>query len=324
MKRLFVSSLLVSLLFAWTCAADSQINTHTTYDQKDADMAMDSAGRCLAVWTSYLQDGSSNGIFGRYLDLNGSPIGEEFQINGTSSGNQTEPAVAFTAAGFVAVWHGPGGIEQDGEGIFARRFDPNGLPATEAFQLNTVAFRSVTRPSIAMDSTGYFAAAWDGDPNLAALDDAHSRVFEPNGAPLGEQLLVNTTIEGPQRYPKLALNEIAEFVIVWESVPDPNVNEGDIFAQRFSNFGDPLGSEFQVNTYAEGDQRYSVARLGGDGQYVTAWQSYARMARVTAFSPPTDAWSARRISIMTPSLTCTTTGSWPISGSRKGPPCWRI
>lgn len=364
--------------------AEFRVNTHTANDQRNADMAMDTDGSFVVVWTSYLQDGSSNGIFGQRFDPNFRPTGEEFQINTTSSGNQTEPAVAMdAAAGFVVAWHAPGAIEQDAEDIFARRFDPNGLPLGDeflvnshtgggqiypdvaannddsfvivwesenfpaegdkticgqfydsngvasgpeivinaeasvcrypvvaanaaggfaiawlddrstnsimghlfdpngsprsaAFQVNNATFGSVTRPSIAMDSEGYFVVAWDGDPNLAALDDAHARVFEPNGAPLGGQFLVNTTIEGPQRYPQVALNEKAEFVIVWESVMDPNVNERDIFAQRFNNFGEPLGSEFMVNIFADGDQRYPVAALGGDGSFVTAWQSYGQ------------------------------------------------
>ena len=384
MKRRFVTFFLLNLVFAWICEAEYQVNTHATNEQRNADMAMGSAGNFVIVWSSYLQDGSSNGIFGRRFDPNCVAIDDEFQINTTSSGNQTEPAVAMdAAAGFVVTWHGPGVSELDSEDIFARRFDPNGspigeeflvnthtgdrqrypdaivnpdgsfavvwesvnvpaegdraicgqlydsngvtagpefvinaeasvcrypsvaadadggfvavwlddrstnsimarlfdphgLPRTETFPVNTVRFRSVTRPSVAMDSAGYFVVTWDGDPDLASLDDIHARAFDPNGAPLGEQFPVNTTIDGPQRYPQVALNDVAEFVIVWESVMDPSINERDIFAQRFNNFGEPLGSEFLVNTYAEGDQRYPVAALGGDGSFVTAWQSYAQ------------------------------------------------
>ncbi|MEA3226459.1 MAG: hypothetical protein U9Q07_10960 [Planctomycetota bacterium] len=384
MKQTFLAYLLVSVVFGSVCAAEFQINTHTTYDQKNAAIAMDQAGGFVVVWSSYLQDGSSNGIFAQRFDPNCSPIGEESQINVTSSGNQAEPAVATdAAAGFVVTWHGPAPVEQDREDIFARRFDPNGgplgdeflvnsntsdrqlypsaalnndgtfvvvwesvdfgadgdkaicgqlydsngvvlgsefvvsgepsvcryanvaadangnfavvwlddagsnsimarlfdpngLPRTQAFEVNTVRFGSVTRPSIAMDSAGYFAVTWDGDPDLARLDDIHARVFEPNGAPLGDQLLVNATIDGPQGHPQIAMSERAEFVIVWESRIDPDVNERDIFVQRFDNFGEPLGAEFQVNTYSEGDQRYPVATLGGDGRFVIAWQSYAQ------------------------------------------------
>jgi hypothetical protein len=100
-----------------------------------------------------------------------------------------------------------------------------------------------------MNAAGNFVVAWDGDPNLASLDDIHARLYEPNGAPLGEQFAVNTTTAGPQCYPQVAKNDQREFVIVWDSKIDPNVNEREIFGQRFNNLGEPLGDEFQVNTY---------------------------------------------------------------------------
>lgn len=384
MRQRYPVYLLISVVFASVCGAELQVNTHTANDQKNADIAGDPLGGFVLVWSSYLQDGSSNGIFAQRFDPNFSPIGEESQINATSSGNQTEPAVAINAAaGFVVAWHGPAPVELDSEDIFARRFDPNGepigdeflvnsltadsqlypsvaanndgtfvivwesvnfgadgdkaicgqsydsngvalgpefvvnaepsvcrypdvaadangnfavvwmddasgnsimarlfdpngAPRTETFEVNTVGFRSVTRPSIAMDSAGYFAVTWDGDPNLAKLDDIHARVYEPNGAPLGDQILVNTTLDGPQGYPQVAVSEIAEFVIVWESRVDPNINERDIFARRFNDFGQPLGDEFQVNTYAEDDQRYPTVALAEDGRFVAAWQSYGQ------------------------------------------------
>jgi hypothetical protein len=293
MKEIFFPCLLISLIFASFSGAEFQVNTHTTYDQKDAAIAMDAAGNFVVVWSSYLQDGSSNGVFAQRFDPNCSPAGEEFQINATSFGNQTGPAVAMdAAAGLVVVWHGPGSIEDVNEDVVAQRFDPNGLPAgdefvvnsyagdkqlypsaalnndgtfvivwesmnapedankticgqlydsngvefageffinaepsvcrypdvaadangnfavvwmrdksrnsimarlfdpnglprTDTLEVNTVSFGSVTRPSIAMDSAGYFVVAWDGDPNLAGLDDIHARAYEPNGAPLG-------------------------------------------------------------------------------------------------------------------------------------------
>ncbi len=405
MRRRLLTVICVSLVTAIFCEAESQVNTYTTYDQKDADIAIDPAGGFVVVWVSYRQDGSSNGIFGQRFDPNFSPIGEEFQINMVSSGNQKEPAVAASPAGSIVTWQGPGVDPNDEDDIFARRFDPNGLPlgeeisvntytigrqrypdatlnedgsfvvvwesldipadgeraicgqiydsngvasgpefmlniepsecrypvaasdandgfavawlddrstnsimcrlfdpngapGTGEFQVNTVPFRSVTSPSIAMDSEGYFVVAWDGNPNLAALDDIHARVFEPNGVPLGEQFLVNTMTEGPQTYPQVAINEMAEFVIVWENELDPNSTDRDIFAQRFINFGQALGSEFQVNTYIEGDQRYPVAALGGDGKFVAAWQSYdqdgsrygifAEINQLTAPADPND------------------------------------
>jgi len=377
--------MITGVVFVSVYGAEFQVNTHTTYDQKNAAIAMDETGRSIVVWSSYAQDGSSNGIFGRLFDPNCGQLGEEFQINTTSSGNQAEPAVAMdAAAGFIVVWQGPGLIEGDREDIFARRFDPNGLPVggefqvnsymsdqqlypsvainddgtfiivwesdntpgqgdkaicgqiydsngvgigaeflindqpsvcrypdvaadaegyfavvwlvdksrnsimarmfdpngtprTGTFEVNTIGFSSITEPSIAMDAAGNFVVAWDGDPNLAGLDDIHARLYDANGTPLGEQFVVNTTKAGAQQYPQTAMNDDGEFVVVWDCRIDPNSeSERDIFGQRFDSLGEPVGDEFQVNTFVADDQRNPVTAINQDARFVIAWQSYAQ------------------------------------------------
>jgi len=382
MRNLCISYMLTGLFFASVCGAEFQVNMHTTNDQKNAAIAMDETGNFVVVWSSYLQDSSSNGVFGRLFDPDCGQLGEEFQINATSSGNQAEPAVAMdAAAGFVVVWQGPGLIEQDREDIFAQRFDPNGSPAgkeflvnsytddqqlfpcaamndngtfivvwencntavegdksicgrlfdsngvgfgaeflvneelspcrypdvaadangnfavvwmedkssnsimgrlfdpngaprTAAFEISSIRFSSVTRPSIAMDDSGGFVVTWDGDPNLAGMDDIHARLYDANGMPLGGQFLVNTTTTCAQQYPVAAMNGDGEFVIVWDCRIDPNDdNQRDIFGRRFRSSGEFIGDEFRINTFELNDQRYPAVAISEAGGFVAVWQS---------------------------------------------------
>ena len=127
-----------------------------------------------------------------------------------------------------------------------------------------------------MNAAGAFVVAWDGAPNLAGLDDIHARLFDPNDAPLGEQFVVNTTLDGPQRYPQAAMNARREFIIVWETQTDPNVSEREIFGQRSDSLGEPSGDEFLVNMCIEGDQRYPAVAISEAGRFVTVWQSDAQ------------------------------------------------
>ncbi|MEJ2704060.1 MAG: hypothetical protein P8Z79_16620 [Sedimentisphaerales bacterium] len=363
------------------CYAEFQVNTWISNDQRNADVAMEPGGGFAVIWTSYGQDGSSNGIFGQLFEPDLSPLGTEFQVNTVSSGNQTEPAVAMdAAAGFVAVWHGPGLTEEDQGDIFAQRLESGGVPLggefrvnrgtlgrqlypdvamgqdggfvivwesenipqvgkkaicgqlydsdglevggefvvnevpavcrypavaadadgnfavawlddrsgrsilarlftvdgsakTGTFAANTIEFSSITRPSMAMNAEGAFVVAWDGDPDRASQDDIHARLFDPDGKPLDEQFFVNTTFDGPQCYPQVAMNDSGEFVIVWETRLDPDVTEREIFGQRFNNLGEPIGDEFLINTYTENDQRYPSVAIDEAGRFVTAWQS---------------------------------------------------
>ncbi len=381
MKQVLICYLLAGLFISSASGGEFQVNTHTTWDQADPDVAVDANCGFVVVWRSYGQDGSSNGIFGQRFDPNHSPFGVEFQVNSNITGNQTEPAVATDAAtGFIVTWRGPGITDPNRDDVFARWFDPNGIPVTdeliinndtisghicpavamgrsggsiivwesvdfpeegdrtvcgrlfddtgmmlgdefiiggemsdcrypdvamdpngnfvvvwmtdkstnsimaqlfnddgsaktEPFEVNTIAFNSVTQPSVAMDETGCFIVTWDGDPNLASMDDIHARMFDPNGTALCEQFIVNTTVKQAQQNPQVAMNGPGEFVIVWESRIDPNVNERDIFCQRFDCSGEPIGGELQLNTTMEADQRSPAVALSPDGRFVTVWQS---------------------------------------------------
>jgi hypothetical protein len=396
MRCVFLSYLLTGMFFASVNGSGFQVNTHTTNDQRNAAIAMDEGGNFVVVWSSYGQDGSSNGVFGQLFDPNCSQLGEEFQINTTSSGNQAEPAVAMdVAAGFVAVWQGPGPIEEDREDIFARRFDPNGLPVggevrvnsftsdkqlypsvamnhdgtfivvwesnntpeqgdkaicgqlydsssvekgteffvnaqpsvyrypdvaadadgnfavvwledksskrimaglfdpngsprTGTFKVNMARISSLTRPSVSMDAVGNFVVTWDGDPDLAGLDDIHARLYDADGTPLGEQFIVNTTVAGAQQYPQAAMNDNGQFVIVWDCRIDPDSeSERDIFGQRFDSLSEPVGDEFQINTFVADDQRNPAVGIDSDGQFVAVWQSYAQdTSRYGIFARP--------------------------------------
>ncbi len=381
LKGNYLLAVAVTLVAAMVCEGEFQANTRESNKQENPAIAMDEEGNFVIVWNSYLQDGSSNGIFGQRFNSNCNPAGSEFQINTETSGNQREPAVAMDAEGnFVVTWYGPG---EDKEDIFARRFNSNGQPLgsefsvnahtndkqlypsaainndggfiivwesrnipgqsskaicgrlydssgssigpefvineevsdsrypdvamdaegifavvwlrdkssnsiiarlynadgtakTKPFEVSTIRISSITEPSIAMDKAGNFVVAWDGDPKLAGLDDIHVRRYKPNGTAIGEQFIVNTTLTGPQQNPEVAMNERGRFIIVWDIKLDPDINERDIFAQRYNNTGKPLGSEFQVNTYMTDDQKRPSVAITENGKFVTVWQSYGQ------------------------------------------------
>jgi hypothetical protein len=79
------------------------VNTHRYGDQ--VSPALSTAGaEQMAVWTSYGQDGSFEGIYGRFLRAN-ELVGPEFRVNTTTISRQIFPAVSGLGdAGFVAVW----------------------------------------------------------------------------------------------------------------------------------------------------------------------------------------------------------------------------
>ena len=187
----------------------------------------------------------------------------------TGTYDARDPDVAVDAGGrFAVTWMRDRSIHP----ILARLFDAEGVPLTEPFEVNTTSIASVTRPSIAMNSLGYFVVAWDGHPSRASEDDIYARLYDPNGVPRGEPLVVNTIRAGPQQWPRVAIGGRNEFIVVWEhDTGDPNAAE--IAARYFDETGLPLSDQFQLNTYTLDDQRYPDVAMTGDGSYLAAWES---------------------------------------------------
>jgi len=204
----------------------------------------------------------------RVYDNNGVPIGEEFEVSLLLQ--CWYPDVAMDGKGdFAVVWM----QGKSSNSVIVRLYNAGGTAKTDPCEVSTIGFSSVTRPSIGMDGSGHFVVAWDGDPNLASLDDVHARRYNFDGTAMGEQFVVNTTTAGEQQRPRVVMNGQREFVIVWNSETEPGSNERNIFGQRYDSLCSPVGDEFQVNTYVVGDQRYPAVVIKEDGEFVTVWQS---------------------------------------------------
>lgn len=82
----------------------------------------------VAVWTSMNQDGSREGVVGRFLGSNLTPAGDEFVVNTATSGPQIHPVVAADGqARFLFAW---GGFVSAAAGmdLFAQRYASTLLP----------------------------------------------------------------------------------------------------------------------------------------------------------------------------------------------------
>jgi hypothetical protein len=137
-------------------------------------VAMNGNGAYVVVWESAnTPEEGDKSICGQLFDSNGE-LGTEFLVNAESSVCRYPDITADANGNFAVVWLD----DRSSNSIMARLFDPNGTPQTDTFEVSTIGFSSVTRPSIAMDAVGNFVVAWDGDPNLAGLDDIHTRLYD--------------------------------------------------------------------------------------------------------------------------------------------------
>ncbi|MGA1980791.1 MAG: hypothetical protein ABSG99_09580 [Sedimentisphaerales bacterium] len=269
MKRTLVSYLVITSIFASAPGTDFQVNTRTSNNQTDADIAMDANGNFVVVWTSYGQDGSSNGIFGRRFDSNCSPMCDEFQINTTTSGNQKEPAVAMDSSGdFVVVWQGPQAIGDTNEDIFAQRFDANGQSLAGEFRVNTHTDSRQLSPAAAMDNDGKFIIVWECADDPAPGDRSiHGQLYDRFGSKIKNELTIS---DQPSicRYPNVAMNDSNEVIVVWTG--------GSAYYYVYVRNFPADGNEPLLNSKKVDDEQFSTLTessitIDDMGNYVIAW-----------------------------------------------------
>jgi len=251
--------------------AEFQVNTTTTNDQRDAQIAMDASGNYVVVWESAGQDGSGLGIYGQRFDAAGNPLGTEFQVNTTTSNDQRDPSIAMDDAGnFVVVWESAG---QDGSGlgVYGQRFDAAANKLDGEFRVTVATAGNQQRPSVAMNASGSFVVAWDDDGLLDV--NVYSRIYDAAGTPQSGDIQVSVTLLlGSNISPYVAMDDTGNFVVTWEG-PDAllGLSRG-AYIRMYDAAGTPQTGEMQVNTSDSGVQSPSGVAMDTDGDIVVVWE----------------------------------------------------
>jgi large repetitive protein len=159
-----------------TVGTSFQVNTYTASSQSSPDVAGLDDGGFVAVWRSFGQDGSDWGVYGKRYDNTGAPVGGEFLISTTTSGDQQAPTVtALDGGGFVAVWESSG-QDGDGLGVFAQAYDASGTAIGGEMQVNDATTGNQNFADVVGLIGGGFLVTWDSaDANGTGV---FGKVFE--------------------------------------------------------------------------------------------------------------------------------------------------
>jgi hypothetical protein len=223
-------------------------------------------GGFVVAWTGP-GDGSFNGALAQRYSASGAPDGDPFALNAYTSSSQSGVALARgIGGGFVAVWDSP---TQDGnvDGIFGRQvvFAP---PTDVAdLRVNTYTTMGQIGATVAVGPAGFVIVWTSVSSQDGQANGVFGQRFGPGGAPLGDEFRVNTTTTSNQQRPLVSLLANGEFVVVFE-----DQNGFDLMGRRFAATGEPLATEFRVNTYTTGSQGYASA-AGNAGGFVVVWNS---------------------------------------------------
>lgn len=177
--------------------------------------------------------------------------GREFRVNTTTAGDQYISGVARQgAAGTIVTWYnsGPGTV-------FAQRYDADGLPIGSEIDV----------------SPGYQDLAAAASGNFVTMIVGLSpvmRFFDASGVPFGPAFSPVAGFTSGADIAKVG----AGYVFVWSAQSD-GAGYG-IFARRYDDAGNALGSTISVNSSTADDQFAPVVAGDAAGNFTVVWDTY--------------------------------------------------
>ena len=219
-----------------------QINTLSTFNQRNAALTVGPDGRVLVVWVSEQQRSigttsrpfSSTDIQGRYLDAAGVPLGNEFRIN-TEDRLCSNPTANVTASGkFGIVWNQRASVAADGWDIMGTWYSEGGARTAGPILVNSTTVGNQIVPSISSIGERQLVAWTSGRGVKPEKSSIYGQAFR-EGVKTGLQFKVNTWTSGNQSQPTVISDSLTKFTVVWSSY----VGERgfDLHAQRYSMSG---------------------------------------------------------------------------------------
>jgi parallel beta-helix repeat protein len=197
----------------------------------------------------------------------------DFQVNdnsGINGADQKYPSISTDGNGnFVITW----ADERNGNSdIYAQRYTSDGLALGTNFKINDdQGGMSQREPSICTDGSGNFLVTWQDWRNGDL--DIYAQRYTSDGLALGTNFKVNDDQgDAWQTSPSVSTHSSGNFVITWVDERQQLFNS-DIYAQRYSSGGNPLGANFKVND----DQGFKVHRgspsisTDSSGNFVITW-----------------------------------------------------
>lgn len=282
-------------------SADIPVNTYTNDFQINPSVAALADGSVVIVWSSYGEDGSLQGVYGRRFTAAGVTNGGEFQINQFPLNNQRTPSVAaLTGGGFVVAWVSELQRGTSTVDIYARLFNAAGAATGNEFPVNTVTTNLCANPSVAGSPDGGFAIAWSqkevssANSQASQFDtsnasgfslngwDVYARTFNETGAAKGLPFRLNTLTYGDQFAPKISAFG-KSYLAAWLGFGQDGSREG-IYGQFFTPSGELAGVEFQVNTANGSRQINPTVSSDGVNRFLVTWTSYATSGNFDLFA----------------------------------------
>ena len=167
--------------------------------------------------------------------------------------------------------------------IRARRFDAQGNPTTDVFDVAASVGDKDSSPHIAMNGAGDFAIVYQRSRTADCVDTQYSKAnqcddvlvqrFNSQAVPQGNVIVVSDGNKSLDQAPDIAMDDEGNFVVVWQHFRD--LCQGmlacdDIVAKRYNSAGKLVGNLNVVADYSNADTVPRIV-MAGQAKFVVMW-----------------------------------------------------
>jgi Ca2+-binding RTX toxin-like protein len=211
------------------------IDDRQTSDEQHADVAIAANGRGMVVWISDQAGDGITDIYGRRLNANGVPVGEEFKISNQPVGDYPVPSVTALANGqFLVVWE-----SENHNSIRAQKFSNSGTETGDEFQVNTTSGGYSHSPSATVLADGGYGIFWTDDV-------VRMQRYSADGVAVGGEQKMTDDEGSATGTPRAVTLPDGDLMLTWAS-RDGDSDGLAVLAQRFDGqwFGTRKANEIR-------------------------------------------------------------------------------
>ncbi|TFG94023.1 MAG: hypothetical protein E4H13_15440, partial [Calditrichales bacterium] len=247
-------------------------------------------GHFVAVWLDERESipnaEISQQIYAQRLNATGTPLGSNFRIDaGGTVGWMSKPSVAVDDTGhFIIAWVAQT-LNTGSYDVYAQRFLANGTPNGDNFVVSTFKNKDEARfPSVAMNSAGEFAIAFEGVYQSDRHPDIFLQRFAADGTPLDTNRVVDdySVEEVYVTNPQIGMDDSGKILVGWIDHRNGN-NSPSLYCQWYDTDGTPLGKNFNfLDEQNSGYIAFVNMAVAGNGSYCAVWvdmSSYQLLAK---------------------------------------------
>ena len=195
------------------------------------------------------------------------PVAGEYNILGTTVGDQVGTSVSLDSDGGWMVWS-DNATDGDGAGVSACQLDSTFVPTFSSFRINQKGQGEQEKPSVAALQNGGAVFVWQGGP--LGFQDVYARIIDSSGTFISGEFIVNTFTNGQQGNAVVKTLSNGNVVVVWTSQGQDGSMSG-VYGQLLSPTGVKINSEFAINQTTSLNQRSPSVAVLENGNFVVAW-----------------------------------------------------